>query len=219
MFAPLLPRFYSISSSQAVVGDEVHVTVARVRYELEGRKRLGICSHFLCDMMSEDDTIPIYLQPTEHFLLPKDSATPIIMVGPGTGVAPFLAFMQQRVSQGSHGNNWLFFGERHKEYDFFYESYWQELAQKGVLRLDCAFSRDTNEKVYVQHKLWAQRESIWKWLQEGAVFYVCGDISCMAKDVDKCLREIVQEQLKTDEATKAYIKMLRLEKRYLRDVY
>jgi sulfite reductase (NADPH) flavoprotein alpha-component len=219
---PLLPRFYSIASSQSVVGDEVHLVVARVRYEVEGRKRLGVCSHFLCDMSELDmPTIPVFVQPTKEFLLPSDVHIPIVMIGPGTGVAPYRAFMQERINQKSSiASNWLFFGERNREYDFFYEEYWTSLVESSHLLLDTAFSRDSEKKVYVQHRLWEKRALFWDWLQKGAIIYVCGDASKMARDVDKILHEIVREQLENnEESAKLYMTKLRKEKRYLRDVY
>jgi sulfite reductase (NADPH) flavoprotein alpha-component len=213
---------YSIASSKKYVGDELHLTVARVRYTIDGREKRGICSHFLCDLAAENvPTVPVYLQQTRDFRLPIDDKVPIIMIGPGTGVAPFRAFMQERISKNAHsGKNWLFFGERNRATDFFYEEYWTELVSSGILRLDTAFSRDQQEKVYVQNRMWDAKEEFWKWLQDGAIIYVCGDASHMAKDVDLCLHKIVESEGKLD-ATGArdYVKVLRHEKRYIRDVY
>jgi len=219
---PLLPRLYSIASSQHVVGDEVHFTVSRVRYEVHGKKRLGVCSHFLCDMIKEKShDVPIYLQSTKDFLLPEDNQTPMIMIGPGTGVAPFRAFMQERITRAnSTTKNWLFFGERHRECDFFYEEFWQELVASKNLKLDLAFSRDQSEKVYVQHKMWQAKKELWNWLQDGAKIYVCGDAERMAKDVDKCLQDIVKEQAGiSEESARHFLTDLRRQKRYLRDIY
>ena len=220
--SPLLPRLYSIASSQAVNEDEVHFTVSRVRYEVQGKKRLGVCSHFLCDMIKEKDhPIPIYLQQTKDFLLPEDNQVPLIMIGPGTGIAPFRAFMQERFSrENPTEKNWLFFGECHKACDFFYEEYWKELAGQKKLQVTEAFSRDQKEKVYVQHRLWEHRKKIWAWIQDGAHIYVCGDAQRMAKDVDACLQNIVKEALDlTDESARKFVSDLRKQKRYLRDVY
>ena len=222
LFAPLLPRLYSISSAQECVGDSVHLTISRVRYDIEGKKRLGICSHYLCEMVDDiEQNIGVYVQSTRDFLLPEDHSVPIIMVGPGTGIAPFRAFMQNRHEQGKENTkNWLFFGEQTRAHDYFYEEYWAVLEAQGILRVDTAFSRDTKEKVYVQHKMWQQKKELWKWLQEGAMLYVCGDASKMAKDVDATLQEIACSEggMALDEA-KAYMASLRKQKRYLRDIY
>lgn len=222
LLTPLLPRFYSIASSQAVVGDTVDLAVARVRYTIEEKERRGVCSHFLCDEVKEDETIiPVYLQPTRDFRLPVNDATPIIMIGPGTGVAPFRAFLQERVYRNPTAKNlnWLFFGERNRNNDFFYEDFWQEQLDAERLRLDLAFSRDQSEKIYVQHKMWHSRKEVWDWLENGAVMYVCGDATRMAKDVDAMLQQIIADQGKSHEEVREYIKQLRQQKRYLRDVY
>ena len=220
--APLLPRFYSISSSQMSVGDEVHCTIANVRYEVNNKPRVGVCSHYLCSMLEERlSKVAVYIQPTKDFILPEDNMVPIIMIGPGTGVAPFRAFMQERLHRGAHTDkNWLFFGERHEKQDFFYQEYWNTLVKQGHLRLDAAFSRDQEHKVYVQHKMWENRKELWQYLQDGAKLYVCGDANRMAKDVDAMLQQIASSEggLSVDEA-KAYFTALRKEKRYLRDVY
>lgn len=219
---PLLPRLYSIASAQSCEGSHVHFTVSRVRYEVNGRKRLGACSHFLCDMVpSGVPRVPVYLQSTKDFLLPEGNDKPIIMIGPGTGVAPFRAFLQERSHRGSPLlNNWLFFGEREQKCDFFYEEFWQGLIASSQLRLSTAFSRDQSEKVYVQHRLWEERKEIWKWIQDGAKIYVCGDADRMAKDVDKCLQDIVCDQDNiSQEAARAFLSALRKEKQYLRDIY
>lgn len=222
LLGPLLPRFYSISSSQGSVGEEVHCTIAHVAYEVNGKKRVGVCSDFLCkSLVDREEKVNVYIQPTKDFILPTDPTTPIIMVGPGTGVAPFLAFMQERAKQvGATSKNWLFFGEREKQHDFYYEEYWKGLVQEGKLRLDTAFSRDQAEKEYVQHKMWQNRKELWQYLQEGAKLYVCGDANKMAKDVDATLHNIACEEagMSIDEA-RAYYSLLRKEKRYLRDVY
>ncbi len=228
---PLLPRFYSIASSQRSNPETVDLTVAYVSYSVHGKERRGVCSHFLCDLVPlGSPTVPIYLQKSRDFHLPQNNMVPIIMIGPGTGVAPFRAFMQERerqeralqerALQEHSGKNWLFFGERNRQSDFFYEQYWQELVLKNLLTIDTAFSRDQEEKIYVQHRLWEKRVELFTWIAAGAVLYVCGDASRMAKDVDHTLHRIVQEEgrLSEDEA-KAFIKRLRQEKRYLRDVY
>ncbi len=219
---PLLPRLYSIASSELEHPNEVHFTVSRVRYELHGKKRLGIASHFLCDMIKPNkDPVPVYLQQTKDFLLPEDNQRPILMIGPGTGVAPFRSFMQERLKRPHPTHkNWLFFGERHSTCDFFYEPFWKELINKGHLRLTSAFSRDQEEKIYVQHRLWQERKEVWQWIQEGANIYVCGDANQMAKDVDQCLQNIIKEALNiSDESARHFMTDLRKQKRYLRDVY
>ncbi len=218
---PLLPRFYSIANSSLVFPDEIHLTVAYVTYISNGQVRKGIGSYFLCNFAQKSATpIPIYLQPSNHFTLPDDPDASIILVGPGTGIAPFRAFLQERLALNALGRNWLFFGERNRASDFYYESFLTQLESQGRLRLDLAFSRDTAEKTYVQHKMYQERKSLWKWLQEGAYFYVCGDAEEMAKDVDAMLHRIVREEsTMTEEATRLYIKRLRTEKRYLSDVY
>ena len=218
---PMLPRFYSIASSQSETPDEVHLTVARVHYAIEGRERRGICSHFLCDLAPlQKACVPLYLQSSKDFSVPVDDERKMIMIGPGTGVAPFRGFMQERMCRKAAGANWLFFGERYKHNDFFYGDYWNELVQQGHLRLDTAFSRDQDEKIYVQTLMQQRKADIWQWLQEGAVIYVCGSADTMAKDVDRSLHEIIsQEGHLTPEGAKEYVKHLRHEKRYLRDVY
>jgi len=222
LLSPLLPRFYSIASSKAYAGDEVHLTVARVQYEVSGKERRGVCSHFLCDQIDvEKQKVGIYLQPTRDFRLPANDETPIIMIGPGTGVAPFRAFMQEKLQHAKTKDNcWLYFGERHSATDFFYETFWQELVDAQMLRLDVAFSRDQKEKIYVQHRMWEKRKDFWKWLENGAVIYVCGNASHMAKDVDAMLHTIAEsEGNMTHEKAREFVKKLRHEKRYIRDVY
>ncbi|HSW87150.1 MAG TPA: sulfite reductase [Rhabdochlamydiaceae bacterium] len=220
-FGPLLPRFYSAASSPKSLPDEVHLTVALFSYTHSGEKRYGVASHFLCHLCEQQKTqVPIYVQPAHCFSLPSDLNVPIIMIGPGTGIAPFRAFLQERVHLEAKGKNWLFFGERNRAYDFFYEDFFTELANKGTLRFDVAFSRDQAEKLYVQHKLYENASELWALIQEGAYLYVCGDAQEMAKDVESILRRIAIEQgnLSEDDA-KAYLKKLRTEKRYQLDVY
>jgi len=220
-FGPLLPRFYSISSSQSAHPEEVHLTVALFTFSHSGEQRFGVASHFLTQLAQESTThIPIYVQPSHSFFLPEDPDASIIMVGPGTGVAPFRAFMQERLSQKAPGKNWLFFGERNRESDYFYSEYFDELSACKNLRLDLAFSRDQAEKIYVQHRMLEQSKDLWQWLQEGAYFFICGDAQRMAKDVDHALLQIAQKEggLSEEEA-KAYLKSLRVEKRYRADVY
>jgi sulfite reductase (NADPH) flavoprotein alpha-component len=201
--------------------DEVHLTVALFSFTHQAEQRYGVGSHFLCHLATPKKTpVPIYVQPAHHFTLPSDSDTPIIMVGPGTGIAPYRAFMQERMIQGASGKNWLFFGERNRKSDYFYEEEFEKLKSDGKLRLDLAFSRDQKEKIYVQHKMYENARDLWAWLQDGAYFYVCGDAHRMAKDVEHSLQNIVQKQGNmSEEAARAYVKALRTQKRYLADVY
>lgn len=218
---PLLPRFYSIANSAHVFPEEIHLTVAYVTYIANGQIRKGIGSYFLCSYAEPSTTpIPIYLQPSHHFTLPQDSNASIILIGPGTGIAPYRAFLQERLALNAPGRNWLFFGERNRTSDFYYESFFTQLESQGRLRLDLAFSRDNAEKTYVQHKMYEEKKSLWAWLEEGAYFYVCGDAEEMAKDVDAMLHRIVREESgMTEENAHLYVKRLRADKRYLTDVY
>ena len=213
------PRLYSIASSLSAHPEEVHLTVAIVRYEEHGRKRKGVCSSYLAERVG--DTIPCYLHPNKNFKLPEDSSTPIIMVGPGTGIAPFRAFIEERQVTGSKGKNWLFFGDRSQNTDYLYGNEWESYQKDGILnKLDLAWSRDQQEKVYVQHKMIEKKAELWIWLQNGATFYVCGDASRMAKDVDHALRTIAQDEgSMSEEDAAAWLKGLQREKRYLKDVY
>jgi sulfite reductase (NADPH) flavoprotein alpha-component len=218
--ARLQPRLYSISSSLKAHPEQVHFTIDVVHYESHGRKRKGVCSSFLAERA---DGVPVPVFPnTSKFRLPEDGNTPIIMVGPGTGVAPFRAYLQERKAVGAKGKNWLFFGSQKAACNYFYKEEFDRLKSEGVLtKIDCAFSRDQAEKVYVQDRMMASGSEIWKWLDaEGAHFFVCGDARRMAKDVDAALRKIVQEHggKSTDEANE-YIEKLKSDKRYKRDVY
>jgi sulfite reductase (NADPH) flavoprotein alpha-component len=221
LMMPLLPRFYSISSSMKEVGEEVHLTVAALEYTSNGHLRHGVCTRFLLHTLPlGQPLVPIYVQESHSFTLPKESHIPIIMVGPGTGIAPFRAFIQERLQTGCKGKNWLFFGEWNRDHHFFYEEEWRRVEAMGQLQLDLAFSRDQNHKIYVQHRLLEKGAELFRWLEEGAQFYVCGDADHMAKDVEHALLQIFREQGKLDEAgAKDYLKRLRTEKRYLRDVY
>ena len=220
-FGPLLPRFYSVASSQLLLNNEVHLTVALSTFSHQGEQRYGVASHFLCHLAKVKETpVSIYVQPAHHFTLPSDDTAPIIMIGPGTGVAPFRAFMQERIAKNANGKNWLFFGERNRHSDYFYEQEWEQWTSQGKLKLDLAFSRDQADKIYVQHKMLENAKELWAWLEEGAYFYVCGDAHRMAKDVEAMLQQIVQEQGQmSEEAAKAYVKAMRTQKRYLADVY
>jgi sulfite reductase (NADPH) flavoprotein alpha-component len=217
----LSPRLYSIASSPKAHPSEIHLTVAIVRRETHGRVRKGICSTFLAERILEKTAVPIFVQSTSHFRLPKNPDVPVIMVGPGTGIAPFRAFLQERVAAGARGRNWLFFGHQHAATDFFYRDELLAAHQKGILtRLDTAFSRDQAEKIYVQHRLMENAKEVWSWLNEGAHFYVCGDASRMAKDVDTTLHAIAESagELSKENAA-AFVRDLRNSKRYQRDVY
>jgi sulfite reductase (NADPH) flavoprotein alpha-component len=218
---PLMPRFYSIASSPKVYPKEIHLTVAFTTFVVNGHTHFGVGSYFLCKQaLIESTPIPIYVQPSHHFCLPSDPNASLILIGPGTGIAPFRAFIQERLAMQAEGRNWLFFGERNRDSDFYYEDFWIDLERQGRIRLDTAFSRDQAEKIYVQHKMLEQKKELWKWIQEGSYIYVCGDAERMAKDVDAALQQIAREEghLNEEEARK-YIKSLRLEKRYLLDVY
>ncbi|MGL5430143.1 MAG: assimilatory sulfite reductase (NADPH) flavoprotein subunit [Vibrio sp.] len=217
----LTPRLYSIASSQSEVGEEVHLTVGVVEYEYEGEQRFGGASSFLAHQLEEGAPVKVFVEHNNHFKLPSDDYAPLIMVGPGTGIAPFRGFIQERESRGAAGKNWLLFGDRTFTQDFLYQVEWQKYLKSGVLnRLDVAFSRDQHEKIYVQHRLLEQAELVWQWLQEGAYFYVCGDASRMAKDVHQALITVVEQQggLNRDQAEE-YVNELRKAKRYQRDVY
>jgi sulfite reductase (NADPH) flavoprotein alpha-component len=194
--------------------------VALVEDERQGQARFGGASHFLASAQ-EGQSVKVYVEPNKHFRLPENPDTPVIMVGPGTGVAPFRAFMQQRAVDGVSGNSWLFFGNPHFEQDFLYQTEWQQLLKNGELtRLDVAFSRDQAHKVYVQHRIKEQGQDLWQWLQDGAHLYLCGDAERMAKDVHQALIEVAMEfgGLSADDAA-AYLDELRSQKRYQKDVY
>lgn len=221
LLRPLTPRLYSISSSQAEVEDEVHITVGVVRYDIEGRARSGGASGFLADQLQEDDEIEIFIEHNDHFRLPAEGDTPVIMIGPGTGIAPFRSFIQQRDNDGAEGPNWLFFGNPHFTEDFLYQVEWQKYVKQGLLtRIDLAWSRDQAEKVYVQDKLREQGEEVWRWIEQGAHIYVCGDATRMAKDVENTLLEIIAQYGAMDsETADEYLSDLRIARRYQRDVY
>lgn len=214
------PRLYSIASSQAEVGDEVHLTVGVVRYEAFGDTHLGGASGFLAERLEEGAQLKVFVEHNDNFRLP-DHDTPVIMIGPGTGIAPFRAFLQERDQAGATGQNWLFFGNPHFTQDFLYQVELQDYLKRGVLsKLDVAFSRDQAQKIYVQDKLRLKAEEIWTWLQQGAYLYICGDGNKMAKDVHQALLDIAQQQGGLDsEAAEQYFDDLRQAKRYQKDVY
>lgn len=218
----LSPRLYSIASSQAEVEEEVHLTVGVVRYPQEdGAVRSGGASSFLADRVLEGGEVRVFIEHNDNFRLPANPDTPVIMVGPGTGIAPFRSFIQERDAQGAAGKNWLFFGNPHFTQDFLYQVEWQKYVKSGLLtKIDLAFSRDQDKKIYVQDKLKAKGAEVWQWLQDGAHFYVCGDANRMAKDVHEALVNIVAEHGgKTAEQAEEYVNELRRAKRYQRDVY
>lgn len=221
LLMPLLPRFYSIASSQKSVGDEVHLAVAPMEYESRGHKRRGVCTHFLCSLVNlNEPVVPLFIQSTHNFKLPEEPDLPLIMIGPGTGIAPFRAFMQERLQRNVRGKHWVFFGEWNRDYDFFYEEEWKRWEEEGHLHIETAFSRDQQEKIYVQHKMQEHGEELFHWLENGAYLFVCGNADRMAKDVDAMLLTIVQQYGKMDlSQAKDYVKHLRQQKRYLRDVY
>lgn len=216
----LPPRLYSISSSQEIVGEEVHLTVSVVRYRRRNRNRAGACSYYLTNCLEAGDKVPVYIEKNPAFRLPANGS-PIIMVGAGTGVAPYRAFLQHRESQGLKGESWLFFGDRRFYSDFLYQLEWQKLlATKHLKKMDVAFSRDQKEKVYIQHKLLEYRKEVFQWLEKGAHFYLCGDRKNLAKDVNKTLLEIIRtEGGISEEQAEKYVKQLKREKRFQSDVY
>lgn len=215
-------RMYSIASSQQAYEEEVHALVSVIRYQSHGRAKEGLCSSHLADRLTfEDDKLKVFVEENNKFRLPEDEQTPIIMIGPGTGVAPFRAFMQQREISDNPGKSWLFFGDRNFTTDFLYQTEWLQYLKEGILtKADVAFSRDSQEKVYVQHKMQENGRALYDWLESGAHFYVCGDAHSMAKDVEKTLKDIIKTQGdKTSEQAEEYVKYLRLSDRYQTDVY
>ncbi|ELY4000053.1 NADPH-dependent assimilatory sulfite reductase flavoprotein subunit [Cronobacter dublinensis] len=221
LLRPLTPRLYSIASSQAEVENEVHITVGVVRFEIEGRARAGGASSYLADRLEEEGEVRVFIEHNDNFRLPAAPETPVIMIGPGTGIAPFRAFMQQREADGATGKNWLFFGNPHFTEDFLYQVEWQRYVKEGLLnRIDLAWSRDQDHKIYVQDKIREQGAELWRWIQEGAHIYVCGDANRMAKDVEQALLEVIAAYGEMDaEAADEYLSELRVERRYQRDVY
>lgn len=217
---PLAPRMYSIASSQKTVGDEVHLTVAVLDYEKFGTRHVGAASQFLATL-PEDAGVPVFIEENERFRLPADASRDVIMIGPGTGVAPFRGFLQERAETGASGRNWLFFGNPHFRTDFLYQVEWQKALKDGTLhKLDLAFSRDQSEKVYVQHSLRRRGKELYDWIANGAHLYVCGDATRMAADVDAALRDIVIEHGgRSDEDARDFLNQLAAERRYARDVY
>jgi sulfite reductase (NADPH) flavoprotein alpha-component len=211
--APMFPRFYSIASSMRMVGKEAHLTVGLVD---------GTCSQYICNRAPLDKPIlSVFHQPSHNFFLPQDACEkPVIMIGPGTGIAPFRGFMQERAAQYGSEKNWLFFGERHGKRDFYYQSFWEMLVREQKLIVDTAFSRDQPERIYVQHKMLEKSRLLWEWIQEGGYIFVCGNADKMAKDVEKTLQAILQMEGKcTAEEAKALLKVMKKNGRYQKDVY
>ncbi|OLS40971.1 sulfite reductase subunit alpha [Bacillus sp. MRMR6] len=215
------PRLYSIASSIAANPEEVHLTIGAVRYLAHARERKGVCSILCAERIQEGDTVPVFVQTNKHFRLPESQDKDIIMVGPGTGIAPFRSFIQERAVNPKAGRSWLFFGDQHAASDFLYQDELENYQQDGVLtRIDSAFSRDTSQKVYVQHKMLENSKELFEWLENGAYFYVCGDKEYMAKDVNEALITVIENEGSLDrDAAEAYLKDLQKQGRYLRDVY
>ncbi len=220
LLSKLQPRLYSIASSLKAFPDQVHFIIDVVRYESHGRPRKGVCSTFIAER-AENSAVPIY-PTTSKFRMPENPGTPMIMVGPGTGIAPFRAFLQERRATGAKGKSWLFFGSQKESCDYFYKDDFDQLKKAGYLtRIDCAFSRDQEHKIYVQHRMLENAAELWKWIDgEGAHFFVCGDAKRMAKDVDAALRKIIEKEGgKTPDEAGEYMEKLKADKRYKRDVY
>ncbi|HWW22876.1 MAG TPA: hypothetical protein VNY78_03185 [Edaphobacter sp.] len=217
----LTPRMYSIASSQAQHPDNVQTTVRVIRYDSHGRSRQGVASGHLGDRAGVGETMPIFLHSNANFRLPEDNSAPVIMIGPGTGIAPFRAFLEERQATGAPGDNWLFFGEQREKMDFLYRDQLQGMVKDGVLkRLDTAFSRDQHNKVYVQDKMQEQAAELYQWLERGAYFYVCGDATRMAKDVETALLDVIARGSNgTLEHAAEYLAAMKKQKRYQRDVY
>lgn len=218
---PLAPRLYSIASSRAAVGEEAHLTVAVVDYERDGERRLGAASAHLAGLTGDDATVRVFVEPNERFRLPQDPSRDVIMIGPGTGVAPYRGFLQEREAEGATGRHWLVFGARHFDSEFLYQVEWQDAARKGLLdRVDLAFSRDRTPRAYVQDRLREAGAELYAWLEGGAHLYVCGDAEHMAPDVHAALVDVVAAHGALDrDAAEAYVRRLADERRYLRDVY
>lgn len=221
MLRKMTPRLYSIASSIAANPDEVHLTIGAVRYTTHGRDRKGVCSVLCAERLQEGDTLPVFVQANKHFHLPESQEQDIIMVGPGTGIAPFRSFIQERAVNKASGRSWLFFGDQHAATDFLYRDELEKYQQDGVLtKLDAAFSRDSAQKVYVQHKMLEHGKELFDWLENGATFFVCGDKEHMAKDVHEALITVIEKEGSMDrDAAEAYLQSMQKQGRYQRDVY
>ena len=218
---PLSPRAYSISSSIKKHDGEVHLTIGSVRYKREDRQQNGVVSTFLADFAKVGDKVKCYFSPNKQFKIPENGDNPIIMVGPGTGIAPFRAFLEEREAEGAKGENWLLFGDRNKEHDFIYQEEIEAMQKSGLItKLDLAFSRDQDEKIYVQDKMRESGAEMFAWLERGGYFYICGDAYRMAKDVDLALHQLIEKHGDmSEEESVSYVNKLKKEKRYVRDVY
>ena len=221
LLRPLPPRLYSVASAPEAVGEAAHLLVAAVRWESHGRRRTGVASVDLADRSAVGGRLSVHVKPNPHFRLPEDPDRPIVMIGPGTGVAPFRGFLQRREAAGARGRSWLFFGARQFTHDFLYQLDWQDWLKSGVLtRMDVAFSRDQPEKIHVQHRMWEARAALWRWLDDGAVVYVCGDAKAMARDVHATLLRVIAAGRGCDaEAAAAWLRTAQQDGRYKRDVY
>jgi sulfite reductase (NADPH) flavoprotein alpha-component len=217
----MTPRLYSIASSIAANPDEVHLTIGAVRYSANGRERKGVCSVLCAERLQEGEMLPVFIQTNKHFHLPESQDKDIIMVGPGTGIAPFRSFIQERAVNKAAGRSWLFFGDQHAAVDFLYQNEMENYQQNGVLtRVDTAFSRDTGQKVYVQHKMLEHSKELFEWIENGAYFYVCGDKERMAKDVNEALINVIEKEgAMSREDAENYLKDMQKQGRYQRDVY
>jgi sulfite reductase (NADPH) flavoprotein alpha-component len=215
------PRAYSISSSVKKHLGEVHLTISSVRYKREDRQQNGVVSTFLADLAKVGEKVSCYFSPNKQFKIPEEGDKPIIMVGPGTGIAPFRAFLEEREATQAKGGNWLFFGDRNKKHDFIYKEEIEEMQSSGLLtKLDLAFSRDQERKVYVQDKMVENGKELFEWLEAGGYFYVCGDAYRMAKDVDIALHRVIKKHgAMTEDESVTYVNKLKKQKRYVRDVY
>lgn len=217
----MTPRLYSIASSIAAHPEEVHLTIGAVRYMAHGRERKGVCSVLVADRLQEGDTLSVFIQPNKHFHLPESQDKDIIMVGPGTGIAPFRSFIEERAVNKATGRSWLFFGDQHSATDFLYQDELEKYQKDGVLtKVEVAFSRDTEQKAYVQHKMLDNSKELFEWLDNGAYFYVCGDKQNMAKDVHNVLIDVIEKEgMMTRDAAEAYLNDMQEQGRYQRDVY
>jgi sulfite reductase (NADPH) flavoprotein alpha-component len=221
MLRKMTPRLYSIASSITANPNEVHLTIGAVRYTAHGRDRKGVCSVLCAERVQDGDTLPVFVQGNKHFHLPESQEQDIIMVGPGTGIAPFRSFIQERAVNKATGRSWLFFGDQHAATDFLYQAELEKYLQDGVLtKLDAAFSRDSDQKVYVQHKMLEHGKELFDWLQNGAAFFVCGDKEHMAKDVHEALINVIEKEgSMSREEAEAYLQNMQKQGRYQRDVY
>ncbi len=217
----MLPRLYSIASSFAANPGEVHLTIGAVRYMAHGRERKGVCSVHCAERLNVGDTVAVFTQQNKHFNLPESQDADIIMVGPGTGIAPFRSFIQERAVNKANGKSWLFFGDQHSSSDFLYKDELEKYQKDGILtKIDVAFSRDTDQKIYVQHKMLENSKELFEWLEKGAYFYVCGDKQFMAKDVHNALIDVIEKEgAMSREDAEAYLDKMQKDHRYQRDVY